>query len=93
MVGRLQPVDFVIALHDDARAYIDQVSLMPADAVDGMDPEGVQMARELRNPPGPLWRQLYFFLSLEERHRTARSAQKSIQPCLEHSGVQHLRDG
>jgi alpha-N-arabinofuranosidase len=27
MVGRLQPVDFVIALRDDARAYIDQVSL------------------------------------------------------------------
>ena len=50
MVGRLQPVDFVIALQDDARAYIDQVSLMPADAVDGMDPEVVQMARELESP-------------------------------------------
>ncbi len=49
-VGRLQPVDFVIALHDDARAYIDQVSLMPTDAVDGMDPEVVQMARELESP-------------------------------------------
>jgi alpha-L-arabinofuranosidase len=49
-VGRLQPVDFVVALHDDARAYIDQVSLMPADAVDGMDPEVVQMARELQSP-------------------------------------------
>jgi alpha-L-arabinofuranosidase len=50
MVGQLQPVDFVIALHDDARAYIDQVSLMPTDAVDGMDPEVVQMARELDSP-------------------------------------------
>jgi alpha-L-arabinofuranosidase len=50
MVGQLQPVDFVIALHDDARAYIDQVSLMPTDAVDGMDPEVVQMARELESP-------------------------------------------
>jgi alpha-L-arabinofuranosidase len=50
MVGHLQPVDFVIALHDDSRAYIDQVSLMPADAVDGMDPEVVQMARELQTP-------------------------------------------
>jgi alpha-N-arabinofuranosidase len=50
LVGRLQPVDFVIALHDDARACIDQVSLMPADAVDGMDPEVVQMARELASP-------------------------------------------
>lgn len=50
MVGRLQPVDFVVALHDDARAYIDQASLMPADAVDGMDPEVVQMARELETP-------------------------------------------
>jgi alpha-L-arabinofuranosidase len=50
MVGHLQPVDFVIALHDDSRAYVDQVSLMPADAVDGMDPEVVQMARELQTP-------------------------------------------
>ena len=46
----MQPVDFVIALRDDARAYIDQVSLMPTDAVDGMDPEVVQMARELESP-------------------------------------------
>jgi alpha-N-arabinofuranosidase len=50
MVGHLQPVDFVIALHDDSRALVDQVSLMPADAVDGMDPEVVQMARELQTP-------------------------------------------
>jgi len=49
-VGRLEPVDFVIALHDDARALIDQVSLMPADNVDGMDPEVLQMARELASP-------------------------------------------
>ena len=88
-VGRLQPVDFVVALHDDARAYIDQVSLMPADAVDGMDPEVVQW-RERWKPTGPVWWQLYVFLSLEERHRTARSAQKPIQPCMEHAGVQHF---
>jgi alpha-L-arabinofuranosidase len=49
-VGRLEPVDFVIALHDDARALMDQVSLMPADNVDGMDPEVLQMARELASP-------------------------------------------
>jgi hypothetical protein len=38
MVGRLQPVDFVIALHDDARAYIDQVSLMPCRQVMACNP-------------------------------------------------------
>ena len=43
----------MIALHDDARAYIGQVSLMPADAVDGMDPEVVQMAREVESPLVP----------------------------------------
>jgi alpha-N-arabinofuranosidase len=50
LVGRLQPVDFVIALHDDSRAFVDQVSLMPADNVDGMDPEVLKMARELQTP-------------------------------------------
>jgi len=49
-VGRLQPVDFVIALHEDARAFVDQVSLMPADNVDGMDPEVLKMARALETP-------------------------------------------
>jgi alpha-N-arabinofuranosidase len=49
-VGRLQPVDFVIALHDDSRAFVDQVSLMPADNVDGMDPEVLKMAPELESP-------------------------------------------
>jgi alpha-L-arabinofuranosidase len=49
-VGRLEPVDFVVAVHDDARALVDQVSLMPSDNVDGMDPEVLQMARELATP-------------------------------------------
>jgi alpha-L-arabinofuranosidase len=49
-VGHLEPADFVIALRDDARALVDQVSLMPADNVDGMDPEVIQMARDLKSP-------------------------------------------
>jgi alpha-L-arabinofuranosidase len=49
-VGRLQPVDFVIAVRDDSRAFIDQISLMPADNVDGMDPEVLKMARALETP-------------------------------------------
>ena len=44
----LEPVDFVISLSKDGRALVDQVSLMPADNVEGMDPDMVQMARELK---------------------------------------------
>ena len=49
-VGRLEPVDFVVAVHNDTRALIDQASLMPSDNVDGMDVEVLQMARELATP-------------------------------------------
>lgn len=49
-VQPLEPVDFVIAVEDDARAFIDQVSLMPADNLDGLDPDVVAMARELQTP-------------------------------------------
>ncbi len=49
-VSRLEPVDLVISLMDDARAEVDNVSLSPADAVEGMDPEMVRMARELHSP-------------------------------------------
>ncbi len=47
-VHPLEPADFVISLTNDGRALIDQVSLMPADNVDGMDPDMLQMARDLK---------------------------------------------
>ncbi len=49
-VSALEPVDFVIALNDDARAEVDQASLMPADNIDGMDPDVIAMARDLHSP-------------------------------------------
>lgn len=45
----LEPVDLVIALQDDARVLVDQASLMPADNIDGMDPDMIAMARDLHS--------------------------------------------
>ena len=45
-----EPADFVIAVRDNARTLVDQASLMPADAIDGMDPDVVGMAKDLRSP-------------------------------------------
>jgi alpha-N-arabinofuranosidase len=49
-VAPLQPVDLVISLEGDARMLVDNVALNPDDAVDGMDPEVLTLARELRSP-------------------------------------------
>lgn len=49
-VAPLEPVDLVISLANDQRAEIDNVLLDPADAVEGMDPDEVRMARELESP-------------------------------------------
>ena len=49
-VAPLEPVDFAVALSDDARVAVDQASLMPADNVDGMDPDVIAMARDLQSP-------------------------------------------
>lgn len=46
----LEPVDFVIALRDEGRAFVDQALLFPADHVDGMEPEMIELARALRTP-------------------------------------------
>jgi alpha-N-arabinofuranosidase len=46
----LEPVDLVVSLSDDARALVDNVSLNPADAIDGMDPDVIAMARDLHSP-------------------------------------------
>lgn len=43
----LEPADFVIALGDAARVEIDQASLMPADALDGLDPEMVALSKAM----------------------------------------------
>ena len=47
-VDRLEPANFVIALASDSRALVDQISLMPADNVDGMDPDELRLARDLK---------------------------------------------
>ena len=49
-VAPLEPVDFVISLSNDDRALIDNVSLIPSDAMDGMDPDVISMARGLQSP-------------------------------------------
>ena len=49
-LNTLEPADFVIALRDEQRVLIDQAFLFPADAVDGMDPEMIEMSRALRSP-------------------------------------------
>ncbi|UWZ85846.1 alpha-L-arabinofuranosidase C-terminal domain-containing protein [Occallatibacter riparius] len=47
---RLDPADFVVQLDDDERVELDQFSLMPADALDGLDPDEVAMAKALHSP-------------------------------------------
>jgi alpha-N-arabinofuranosidase len=49
-LSRLEPADFIIQVEGDERTTIDQASLMPADAVDGMDPDMVAMAKSMRTP-------------------------------------------
>ena len=49
-VAPLEPVDLVISVANDARVQVDNVSLSPVDAVKGMDPDVVAMARELQSP-------------------------------------------
>ena len=46
----LEPADFAVTMRDESRILIDQAFLLPADAVDGMDPEMIEMSRALRSP-------------------------------------------
>jgi alpha-N-arabinofuranosidase len=46
----LEPADFVIAASNETRMLIDQASLLPGDNIDGMDPEMIEMSRELKTP-------------------------------------------
>lgn len=47
---RLDPADFVVEVDGDARVEVDQFSLMPADALDGLDPDEVAMAKAMETP-------------------------------------------
>ncbi|HWZ13073.1 MAG TPA: hypothetical protein VNX22_08045, partial [Acidobacteriaceae bacterium] len=52
-VAPLVPSDFVIQVKEDESVLLDQVSLMPADAIDifgGLDPEIVAMVRAMHTP-------------------------------------------
>ncbi len=46
----LEQAEFRIAVEGDARVLIDQVSLMPADAMDGLDPDMVHAAQDMHTP-------------------------------------------
>lgn len=51
--GKLKPLDaadFVVQLAGDERIELDEFSLMPADATDGLDPDVVKLAQEMTTP-------------------------------------------
>lgn len=51
--GKLKPLDaadFVVLLAGDERIELDEFSLMPADAEDGLDPDAVKLAQEMKTP-------------------------------------------
>ncbi len=47
---RLDPADFVVEVDGDAAMEVDQLSLMPTDALDGLDPDEVAMATAMETP-------------------------------------------
>ncbi len=47
---RLEPADFLVEMTGPQRVLVDQLSLMPADNLDGLDPEVVGMVRDLHTP-------------------------------------------
>lgn len=46
-VSPLEPFDFVIEVEREERTLIDQASLMPADAIDGLDPDMLRLAKAM----------------------------------------------
>jgi len=50
MLASREAADFAIAVEDVARVLVDQVFLFPADHMDGMNPEMIEMAKALRTP-------------------------------------------
>jgi len=49
-IAPLEPADFVIAVGNEGRVLVDEASLMPADNVDGMDPDMIAMAKAMKSP-------------------------------------------
>jgi alpha-N-arabinofuranosidase len=49
-INALEPADFAITVEGDERVLIDQVTLFPADAVDGLDRDMVAFAKEMHTP-------------------------------------------
>ncbi len=47
---RLDPADFVVQLAGDERVELDEISLTPADAVEGLDPDAVALAKAMNTP-------------------------------------------
>lgn len=47
---RLDPADFVVQLDGDERIELDEFSLMPADVLEGMDPDAVALAKAMNTP-------------------------------------------
>ena len=47
---RLDPADFAVQLAGDGRVELDEFSLMPADAKDGLDPDEVSFAKAMNTP-------------------------------------------
>jgi len=46
----LEPLDFVVSVKNETRVLIDQASLVPGDAIEGMDPEMIAMAKAVKSP-------------------------------------------
>jgi len=49
-LARLDPADFVLLVRDDERVEVDNILLFPADAIRGLDPDVVRMAKAMHTP-------------------------------------------
>ncbi len=50
VVEPLEPVDFAVAVQGDRRVSLDEIRLYPEDAIEGMDPDVIRMAKQLDSP-------------------------------------------
>lgn len=50
VLHQLDPADFVVLVEGDERVEVDEFSLMPSDAIDGLDPDAVAMAKDMHTP-------------------------------------------
>jgi alpha-N-arabinofuranosidase len=46
----LEPVDFAVSMNGNERVSIDEILLYPADAIEGLDPEVIRVAKDLHSP-------------------------------------------